>query len=84
MPLDKREREELLRALDAVTTEDDRIRVPTRTYVVEGHGRAHDCTRALINASRWFEFTPLPDDEYRIVVKDELGAPSPFTVDEVR
>lgn len=55
-----------------------------KRYVVEGATRAVDCALALTRASRWFEVTPLPDDEFRYTTKDEPGAPSPFTVDEDR
>lgn len=31
----------------------------------------------LIARSKWFEVTPLPDDEWEIRVKNEPGLPSP-------
>jgi len=34
----------------------------------------------LINASKWFEMTPLPDDCYEFVAKDEAGLEPLFLV----
>ncbi len=43
--------------------------------VVTGTEIANALAVTLISRSKWFEFTPLPDDEYEFIVKDEPGLP---------
>lgn len=42
---------------------------PTRTYIKRGEREAVAEARRLVLASRWFEVTPLPDEEFEFVVK---------------
>lgn len=46
-----------------------------RTYAMSviGVDRANLVALKIIKSSQWFEFTPLPDDEYEFKVKEENG-----------
>jgi hypothetical protein len=46
-----------------------------KTLRVEDGDPADYMARRLIEDSRWFEFTPLPDGVYEIRVKNETGLP---------
>lgn len=49
-------------------------RYKTITVIIKGEARAASIAHGLIKASRWFEMTPYPDDEWKLVVKGEPGA----------
>jgi hypothetical protein len=43
----------------------------TATATVNGEHVAMFIVSGLIHRSQWFEFTPYPNDKYRITVEDE-------------
>jgi hypothetical protein len=45
-----------------------------RAYRILGDDEAAEHAVRLVYRSQWFECTPLPDDEYEFVVKDEAGS----------
>ena len=45
----------------------------TKETRVSGEAEAQRLAMLLIRESRWFEVTPLPDDEWLVVTKDEAG-----------
>lgn len=47
----------------------------TRTIVLNYEHNALRFARELIQASKWFTLTPLPDDQWEFVVKNEAGIP---------
>ena len=49
----------------------DGFKLKTKTIVVEGRAWATAVVTGLVLRSQWFEFEPLPDDEYLITVKVE-------------
>lgn len=51
--------------------------------VTSGWYPTSDLCDELIVASKWFEFTPLPDDEYEFIVKDEPGLPKRYKWEEI-
>lgn len=50
-------------------------RWPNRKITLEGADVAATFATQLIQASKWFAVTPLPDDEWEFEVKDEPGIP---------
>lgn len=45
----------------------------TKKIVVNGTLRAMSVAERLVYKSKWFTCTPLPDDDFEFVVKDEAG-----------
>ena len=48
----------------------------TRTVTIQGADAVAAVLIGLARASRWFEFKPLPDDEYLVTTKAEPGPPN--------
>lgn len=43
----------------------------TKTFVAQDADAAIQAAKLLVVGSCWFELTPIPDDRYEFVVKDE-------------
>lgn len=42
-----------------------------RSYIIKGRLNAQFEALALLEASKWFTVTPLPEEKYEFTVKDE-------------
>lgn len=47
----------------------------TKTFIATSGGQARMAADRLVVGSCWFEVTPIPDDRYEFVVKDETEGP---------
>jgi hypothetical protein len=50
----------------------------TIAVIATNSNTAYMLVHHLVGKSRWFEFTPLPNDNYEIAVKDEDPIPAVF------